>query len=193
MGSLLKIKTLTRLLLGIMFSRDRWQEIFETIRKNRLRTFLSGFTVALGIFIFIVLFGFGNGLKNTFKQFFLDDATNTLWVYPGKTSKPYRGFKANRRIEFENSDLEDIKDNFKFFLEGITPRINRSARVRYKGESDNYSTRAIAPHHQYIEKTLIMKGRFINQDDLDKKTKNIVIGRLVAKDLLRMKTPSENI
>ena len=116
MGSLLKIKTLTRLLLGIMFSRDRWQEIFETIRKNRLRTFLSGFTVALGIFIFIVLFGFGNGLKNSFKQFFLDDATNTLWVYPGKTSKPYRGFKANRRIEFENSDLEDIKDNFKFFL-----------------------------------------------------------------------------
>ena len=116
-----------------MFSRDRWQEIFETIRKNRLRTFLSGFTVALGIFIFIVLFGFGNGLKNTFKQFFLDDATNTLWVYPGKTSKPYRGFKANRRIEFENSDLEDIKDNFKFFLEiifftlGLTPKADSLA------------------------------------------------------------------
>ena len=64
-----------------MFNRDRWQEIFETIRKNRLRTFLSGFTVALGIFIFIVLFGFGNGLKNTFKQFFLDDATNTCLLY----------------------------------------------------------------------------------------------------------------
>ena len=189
MGSLLKTKTLTRLLLGIMFSRDRWQEIFETIRKNRLRTFLSGFTVALGIFIFIVLFGFGNGLKNSFKQFFLDDATNTLWVYPSKTSKPYRGFKANRRIELENSDLEDIKDNFKFFLEGITPRISRSARVRHKGESDNYSTRAVAPDHQYMEKTLIMKGRFINQDDLDKKTKNIVIGRLVAKDLFKKEDP----
>ena len=172
-----------------MFSRDRWQEIFETIRKNRLRTFLSGFTVALGIFIFIVLFGFGNGLKNTFKQFFLDDATNTLWIYPGTTSKPYRGFKANRRIEFENSDLQDIKDNFKFFLEGITPRINRSTRVRYKGESDNYSTRAVAPAHQYIEKTLLMKGRYINQDDIDKKTKNIVIGRLVAKDLFKNEDP----
>ena len=172
-----------------MFNRDRWQEIYETIRKNRLRTFLSGFTVALGIFIFIVLFGFGNGLKNTFKQFFLDDATNTLWVSPGKTSKPYRGFKANRRIEFENSDLEDIKDNFKFFLEGITPRINRSARVRFRGESDNYSTRAVAPDHQYIEKTLIMQGRFINQDDIEKKTKNIVIGRLVAKDLFKKEDP----
>ena len=54
-----------------MFSRDRWQEIFETIRKNKLRTFLSGFTVALGILIFIILFGFGNGLKNTFKEFSL--------------------------------------------------------------------------------------------------------------------------
>ena len=172
-----------------MFNRDRWQEIYETIRKNRLRTFLSGFTVALGIFIFIVLFGFGNGLKNTFKQFFLDDATNTLWVSPGKTSKPYRGFKANRRIEFENSDLEDIKDNFNFFLEGITPRINRSARVRYRGDSDNYSTRAVAPDHQYIEKTLIMQGRFINQDDIEKKTKNIVIGRLVAKDLFKKEDP----
>ena len=172
-----------------MFNRDRWQEIYETIRKNRLRTFLSGFTVALGIFIFIVLFGFGNGLKNTFKQFFLDDATNTLWVSPGKTSKPYRGFKANRRIEFENSDLEDIKNNFKFFLEGITPRINRSARVIYRGDSDNYSTRAVAPDHQYIEKTLIMQGRFINQDDIEKKTKNIVIGRLVAKDLFKKEDP----
>lgn len=172
-----------------MFNRDRWQEIFQTIQKNRLRTVLSGFTVALGIFIFIVLFGFGNGLKNSFKQFFLDDATNTLWVYPGQTSKPYRGFKSNRRIEFENSDLKDIKDNFIFFLEDITPRINRSDRVRYKGESDNYSSRAVAPAHQFIEKTIMMKGRYINEDDVMNKTKNIVIGRLVAKDLFKDEEP----
>lgn len=176
-------------MLTLMFNRDRWQEIFQTIQKNRLRTVLSGFTVALGIFIFIVLFGFGNGLKNSFKQFFLDDATNTLWVYPGQTSKPYRGFKSNRRIEFENSDLKDIKDNFIFFLEDITPRINRSDRVRYKGESDNYSSRAVAPAHQFIEKTIMMKGRYINEDDVMNKTKNIVIGRLVAKDLFKDEEP----
>ena len=168
-----------------MFKSERWLEIFETIRNNKLRTILTGFTVSLGIFIFIVLFGFGNGLKNSFKQNFLDDATNTLWIYPGRTSKPYRGFKANRRIEFKNCDLKDIKDNFNFFLLGITPRIDMSARVRYKGESDNYSCSGVAPAYQYMEKTIIMKGRFINEDDVINKTKNIVIGRLVAKDLFK--------
>ena len=158
-----------------MFSRDRWQEIFETIRKNKLRTILSGFTVALGIFIFIVLFGFGNGLKNSFEEFFLDDATNTLWLYPGVTSKAYRGFKDNRRIEFDNSDLIDIQENFAFFLERITPRINRREVLGYKNKSNSYYTRAVTPAHQYIEKTVIMKGRFINQKDLEEKNKNIVI------------------
>ena len=172
-----------------MFSRDQWQEIFETIRKNKLRTILSGFTVALGIFIFIILFGFGNGLKNSFEQFFLDDATNTLWLYPGVTSKAYQGFKDNRRIEFENSDLIDIKENFTFFLENITPRINRREVLSYKGQSNIYNIRAVAPAHQYVEKTVIMKGRFINQKDIDERTKNITIGRLVAQDIFKKEDP----
>jgi putative ABC transport system permease protein len=166
-----------------MFSRDRWLEIFETIRKNKLRTFLSGFTVALGIFIFIILFGFGNGLKNQFQEFFLDDATNTISLFAGKTSKPYKGFKSNRRIEFDNSDLADIKENFPFFLEYITPRISRGATVKYKNEFDNYTTRGVGPAHQFAEKTVIMKGRYVNEDDVKNKTKYAVIGRLVAQDL----------
>lgn len=172
-----------------MFSRDQWQEIFETIRKNKLRTILSGFTVALGIFIFIILFGFGNGLKKSFEQFFLDDATNTLWLYPGVTSKAYQGFKDNRRIEFENSDLIDIQENFTFFLENITPRINRREVLSYKGQSNIYNIRAVAPDHQYVEKTIVMKGRFINQKDIDERTKNITIGRLVAQDIFKKEDP----
>ena len=172
-----------------MFSRDRWQEIFETIRKNKLRTFLSGFTVALGIFIFIILFGFGNGLKNTFQEFFLEDATNTLFLFAGKTSKPYRGFKSDRRIEFENSDLKEIKENFPFFLEYMTPRISRGASVRYKNEFDNYTTRGVGPAHQFAEKTLIMKGRYINTLDVENKSKHAVIGRLVALDLFKQEDP----
>lgn len=166
-----------------MFSRDRWQEIFETIRKNKLRTFLSGFTVALGIFIFVLLFGFGNGLKNSFQEFFLDDATNTFFLFPGRTSMPYKGFKSNRDVEFKNDDLTDIKENFPLFLEYITPRISRQALVKYNNESNNYTTRAVGPAHQFNEKTIMMKGRYLNEDDIAEKTKYAVIGRLVEKDL----------
>lgn len=172
-----------------MFNQDRWQEIFETIRKNKLRTFLSGFTVALGIFIFIILFGFGNGLKNSFKEFFLDDATNTMFIFAGKTSEPYKGFKANRRIEFKNDDLQDIKDNFPFFLDYITPRISRRATVRYKNEFDNYTTRGVGPGHQFAEKTIMMKGRYVNELDVKNKSKHAVIGRLVALDLFKQEDP----
>ena len=172
-----------------MFNRDRWREIFDTISKNKLRTFLSGFTVALGIFIFIILFGLGNGLKNTFQEFFLDDASNTIFIYPGKTSEPYKGFKANRRIEFKNEDLKEIDENFAFFIEYLTPRITRSALTRYKNESNTYPTRAVAPGHQFVEKTILMKGRYINPSDLDEKKKSAVIGRLVAKDLFKGEDP----
>ena len=107
-----------------MFNRDRWREIFETINKNKLRTFLSGFTVALGIFIFIILFGLGNGLKNTFQEFFLDDATNILYIESGKTSKPFKGYKASRRIEFEN---EDLKVEFKeYYFSNVIARASKT-------------------------------------------------------------------
>ena len=166
-----------------MFSRDTWFEIFSTVRKNKLRTFLSGFTVALGIFIFIVLFGFGNGLKNQFKEFFLDDATNVLTIFPSKTSKPYKGFKTNRQIEFKNDDIIDLEKNFKFFLENISPRITRYAQSSFKLESNNYRTVGVSPSYIYFEKHVLMKGRYINNDDVISKKKYAVIGRLVAQDL----------
>ncbi len=171
-----------------MWSRDRWHEMFYTLSKNKLRTGLSGFTVALGIFIFVLLFGFGNGLKNSFQEFFLDDATNTIWLYPGQTQKPYRGFKAKRRIIFRNDDLTDIQQNFGFYLEYMTPRISRNALVKHGMESNNYSVRGIAPGHQYAEKTIITAGRYINETDLAQRTKYATIGRLVEQDLFKGKS-----
>ncbi len=168
-----------------MFSRDNWKEIFETIQKNKLRTFLSGFTVSLGILIFVVLFGMGNGLVNTFNEFFGDDATNVLYIFPGRTTIPYKGYKSNRVIEFENSDLEDIEKNLAMFVEYTTPRITRSGLVKYKNESNNYTSRAVGPAHQYAEKTIMMKGRYLNEEDMRNKTKYVVIGRLVEKDLFK--------
>lgn len=166
-----------------MFSRDTWKEIFDTIKKNKLRTFLSGFTVALGILIFVTLYGLGNGLVNSFDEFFKDDANNIFFIFPGQTSMPYKGYKANRRIEFDNSDLKDISENFSMFLEYQTPRITRSANVSYRSQSNNYNTRAVGPAHQFAEKTIIMHGRYLNQEDMDNRSKYAVIGRLVKKDL----------
>ncbi|UJH68337.1 ABC transporter permease [Allomuricauda sp. SCSIO 65647] len=166
-----------------MFSRDTWREIFISIKKNKLRTFLAGFTVALGILIFVSLVGLTNGLKNTFNEFFSDDATNTFFLFPGRTTMPYKGYKSRRRIEFDNSDLADIKKNFALFVDYITPRISRNALVKYREESNNYNTRAVAPGHQFNEKTIMMKGRYLNQEDIAKKTKYAVIGRLVEQDL----------
>lgn len=171
-----------------MWNRDRWQEMFYALRKNKLRTTLSGFTVAMGIFIFVLLFGFGNGLKNSFEQFFLDDSTNTVWLYPGQTEKPYRGFKAKRRIIFRNDDLVDIQQNFPFFIDYITPRISRGALVKRGKESNNYTVRGVAPGHQYAEKTIISNGRYINDADVNDETKYACIGRLVEKDLFGNKS-----
>ena len=166
-----------------MFSRDRWVEIFDSIKKNKLRTFLSGFTVALGILIFVVLFGFGNGLDNTFDKFFTDDALNTMWVNAGRTTKPYMGYKANRRIEFDNKDLEDITNRFAFYIDGITQRITESGNIGYKLKSNNYSVRGVGPFHQKNEMTIMMQGRYINGLDVENKERNVVIGRLVKQDL----------
>ena len=172
-----------------MWNRDSWLEIFETLRKNKLRAALSGFSIALGIFIFVTLYGFGNGLKNAFQEFFLDDATNTLWIYPAQTTKPYKGFKSRRNIEFKNDDLKDLETDFSLFIEGITPRISTGSQVSYLTESNSYTVRAVGPVHQAIEKSLIYAGRYINEIDVEQYKKNAVIGRLVAKDLFKSEDP----
>lgn len=166
-----------------MFDSDRWQEIFQSLSKNKLRTFLGAFTVALGIFIFTVLFGMGNGLKNTFKAFFTDDATNTIFVGAGRTTKAYKGFKEGRRIQFKNDDIELLKKELGDRIEYITARIYKGVNARYKDESGSYTVRAVHPPHQYLENTIIDEGRFLNEEDLRKRNRVVVIGRLVKEDL----------
>ncbi len=168
-----------------MFDIDRWREIFQSISKNKLRTFLGAFTVSLGIFIFTVLFGMGNGLKNQFKEFFIDDATNLIVIWAGRTSKPYKGYKENRQIQFKNDDLELLKKEFGDKIEYLSPRIYKDVQVQYKNESGNYSARAVMPDHQFMENTIIKKGRFINNEDIRNKKRYAVIGRLVEKDIYK--------
>ena len=172
-----------------MFNVERWKEIFQSIQKNKLRTVLSGTTVSLGILIFIILFGLGEGLKNSYSDLFLRQANNVVFLYPGKTTKPFGGFKTNRRIEFDNSDISDIKTNFSDRVEYINPTIRYGDNIKYKLESYSFSIQAVSPSNQYIEGNVLMKGRYINEKDIKNKTKVVVIGRLVARDIFKTEDP----
>lgn len=166
-----------------MFDIDLWREIFQSINKNRLRTLLSGFTVVFAIMLFTILFGLVNGLQNTFTDAFGDDATNAIFINSGTTTKAHKGLQAGRRIQFDNEDFNYIKDDSGNKIEFMTARIYKNVNASFRNESDNYSVRAVHPDHQYLEKTLMDEGRYINQRDIDQKTKVIVIGSKVEEDL----------
>jgi len=166
-----------------MFDIDLWREIFQSINKNRTRTILSGFTVVFAIMLFTILFGIINGFKNTFEEAFSDDANNAIFVQSGRTTRAYKGLQAGRRIQFDNEDFNYIKDDNGNKVEYITARIYKNVVGSFRNEQNNYSVRAVHPDHQYLERTLIKEGRYINQRDLNERTKVVVIGRLVEEDL----------
>jgi putative ABC transport system permease protein len=166
-----------------MFDIDLWREIFQSINKNRLRTLMSGFTVLFAIMLFTILFGIANGLQNTFTEAFGDDATNAIFIRSGTTSKASNGLQSGRRIQFDNSTFSSIKSENDDNIEYITSRIFKNVTATFRNETDNYSVRAVHPDQQFIEKISIDEGRYINQRDLENKTKVIVIGSKVEEDL----------
>ncbi|MCF8713215.1 ABC transporter permease [Joostella atrarenae] len=177
-----------------MFSRDLWSEIFHSIKSNKLRTFLTGFSVAWGIFILVLLLASVDGMKNGFTKQFNDDATNSIFIYPGTTTKPYKGFEAGRRIQFENEDLDFIAKSFEGYYEYITPRFSKGVEARFGKETGSYSVRGVNPDHQIIERTVIDRGRYINDNDMRNTLKVVVIGKVIAQELFKDTDPiGENI
>ena len=166
-----------------MFDIDLWREILQSINKNRTRSLLSGFTIAFAILLFTILFGLANGLQNTFKDAFVDDAKNSIAIFTGRTTKAQNGLQAGRRIQLKNEDLNYLDEEYNDKIQYLTARIYRNVNASYKNETNSYDLRAVHPDHQFLEKTLITKGRYINQNDLIHKTKVAVIGRLVEDDL----------
>ncbi len=166
-----------------MFDLDSWREIFQSISKNKLRAVLSGFTVAFAILLFTLLFGIVSGLKNTFADAFVDDAANSMFVRVWKTSKPYKGLQSGRRIQLKNKDYNYVADKYDNKIQYLTARIYKNVNISYKNKQDGYSLRAVHPDHQFLEKTIITDGRYINELDLQQASKVIVIGRLVKQDL----------
>lgn len=168
-----------------MFDLDRWQEIFSSIRSNILRTVLSGFTVALGLFIFIVLFGIGQGLQNAFSEGFAGDAKNLITIYTGKTTLAYKGLQSDRTVSMNNDDYDFLVNTDKEKVGAASPRYATNLMVKYGKESGLYQVHGAEPGEQIIENRKLVEGRYINSFDLDRKQNVAVIGRMVQRDLIK--------
>lgn len=172
-----------------MFDLDKWQEIYSTIQKNKLRTILTGFSVAWGIFMLIILLGSGYGLENGVRQEFEGDATNTLWVNQGVTSMPYKGYKPGRFIQFTNDDYDatrPMKD-----VEHISGRFTiwENNTLSYKNEYGSFDIFCSHPGYGIVEDLDPVKGRFLNDVDVKDFRKVTAIGRIVEEALFKDEDP----
>ena len=173
-----------------MFNIERWQEIFEAIAKNRMRTFLTGISVASGIFILVILLGAGKGLENGIAKQFERDAEGIIEVWSGTTTKEYKGLNPGRRIQFRDSDYNLSLQKFGSQLEKKASSYNQwNGAVVYGKETGNYQYRGVNPDYQAIENATIVEGRFINENDLKNNEKVGVIGQKIKMDLFKGKSP----
>ncbi|QAA81930.1 ABC transporter permease [Aequorivita sp. H23M31] len=171
-----------------MFNLERWQEIFDTIRKNKLRTFLTGLSVASGIFILVILLAMGQGMQNGVAKEFQNDAANRISVWTGLTSVEYKGLNPGRRIEMDNRDYEmTVKKNeenlgYKSGVYSVW-----GALTTYNNESGSYRIEGVSGDYQFLENETLVAGRYINQGDLQNFEKIAVIGNRVYLDLFKGK------
>jgi len=171
-----------------MFNLDRWREILDTLWRSKLRSLLTAFSVAWGIFMLVFLLGMGNGLQNGVQNEFADDATNSVWMFAGRTSVPHDGMPIGRRIIFANRDVDTIdrlngvdKITGRFFIGGGRGAAPVLSRVGNKVAP--YDVRSVHPDHLYLENTIMVAGRFLNEVDITEKRKVCAIGEPVAQFL----------
>ena len=169
-----------------MFDLDKWQEIFNTIRSNKLRTALTGFSVAWGIFMLVVLLGSGYGLENGVKREFMGDAVNYISINSGVTSLPYKGMKPGRRIQFTNEDRDVLHQLDRVELSSTRTYVFlENNMLSYKNEYGAFDIFAILPDYKYVESLEMINGRFLNKNDVDDFRKVVAIGRLVYEALFK--------
>jgi putative ABC transport system permease protein len=173
-----------------MFNIERWQEIFEAIAKNKLRTFLTGISVASGIFILVILLGAGQGLQNGIQKQFERDADGLISVWSGTTTKEYKGLNPGRQIQFKNSDYDVSVQKFKNQLSIKSANyIFWSGILVYGKETGNYRYIGVYPDYLAVENATVIEGRFINERDVLTSEKVTVIGQKVKLDLFKDKSP----
>ncbi|WP_411030096.1 ABC transporter permease [Spongiimicrobium sp. 3-5] len=175
-----------------MFDIERWQEIFDTIRKNKLRTFLTGLSVASGIFILVILLGFGQGMQNGIEKEFSADASNRVWVWTRVTTKEHKGLNPGRRIQLRNENHQYVTTRFADDLDKKSAVFRiRDVFVSYKGESIGYPVQGVSPGYQFIENDYMSQGRFINELDEEKVAKIVIISNKIKREYFGDENPLE--
>lgn len=162
-------------------------EVWSTSKRNKLRTSLTGFAVAWGIFMLIFLLGAGNGLINAQLQQSTRFLANSMRVYPGETSKAYKGLKEGRNITLNDRDILISNQTYGQYVDDVGGRLEQyNVNINY---GDNYvasqSLVGVAPTHPKIDKTELIAGRFINEIDMKDQRKNVVLSRSQAKELCK--------
>ena len=165
--------------------RELIKEIWSTSKRNKLRTSLTGFAVAWGIFMLIFLLGAGNGLINAQLQQSTRFLANSMRVFPGETSKAYKGLKEGRSITLNDKDILISNKTYGQYVDDVGGRLEQyNVNINY---GDNYvasqSLVGVAPTHPKIDKTEMISGRFINEIDMKEQRKNVVLSRSQAKEL----------
>lgn len=160
-------------------------EVWSTSKRNKLRTSLTGFAVAWGIFMLIFLLGAGNGLINAQLQQSTRFLANSMRVFPGETSKAYKGLKEGRSITLNDKDILISNKTYGQYVDDVGGRLEQyNVNINY---GDNYvasqSLVGVAPTHPKIDKTELIAGRFINEIDMKDQRKNVVLSRSQAKEL----------
>ncbi len=159
-----------------MFDRDKWYEIFSTIRQNKTRTFLTGFSVATGIFMLIFLLGAGRGLRNGMMNEFAQDATNSMQIFGGRTTKAYKGTPEGKRIQMVNADIENLKKSIdKIDAISAMSYIPGAEVISYKDNFGNFNVSPIHDTYKEIKNFEILKGRFLNKKDILDYRKVVII------------------
>lgn len=168
---------------------DIWQEIFGTISRNKLRTALTGFAVAWGIFILIVLLGAGNGLIHAFSDSMNNQKLNSIEVYPGFTGMPYEGLREGRRIQLTNRELKLTQEQFPEFIEKTGAMVEQgNITLSTAADYTNVSLSGVHPVQQDIDAIRLTEGRFINETDIRERRKVIVLLRRTAEVLFPRQT-----
>ncbi|WGD35425.1 ABC transporter permease [Olleya sp. YS] len=168
--------------MRFLLERDTWQEVFDSLGKNKLRTALTMVGVWWGILLLIALLGSARGIENSFNRLFGSFATNSVFVWSQSTSKPFKGFQEGRQVPLKISDAKKIEENVEG-IEFVVPRNQSSALVIHNFLSGNFSVNGDYPLLDQVQKKKMIKGRFINQTDIDLNRKVVVISEEIYKQL----------